>query len=632
MSSSPTDIHGIPAIDSVDITVEDQDEFWKGKTQHFCTFSQANPFLVELEAILDLPPNPSLVTLDNTLRLAISLLSRYHDEHLQTAGEHHHALHLLLHSELWKYYGERMLSTIMREAEHNTNPHTLYVLYHILLLHGHRHPSLFRSHRKWRRLLTSLVDVVIYEPEESLAHHEHSDHHLAPIEARLRLPAAMLMYEVCRVQRLAADELDDFTDEFVDRLFDIVEQTRDQEDEAFNHAAIKLIVALNEQFMVSSVAEPGARQRSNTLADEIARPHSANELRRPHSKSHPPPSAPTSARNRVMDVLMRRLNSSKTFGENVIFMLNRTQNDSEGLCQQLLILKILYLLFTNTLGAQEYFYTNDLRVLVDVFIRELVDLPDESEALRHTYLRVLHPLLTNTQLRQQPYKHAQIRLVLHSLISNAHIRDVNPTTKRLVQRCLDADWGQGVAAEDASVAVTASSYEAAHRPALQRSHSTGNDQPPVSPVKSLAPHLLASNNDSSLSLQSVARAVPKATTGRPRQDSEASDASSSVGVARRKPPAPPPKRRTGPWSSDFHVSDEPLSTPVPLKEDDKCHRLSFAALAQALHEAGGRMHRQNSTRRSDRRESKEFQRQEQQQEEEQAPRFGRKVGWTTFAT
>ena len=47
---------------------------------------------------------------------------------------------------------------------------------------------------------------------------------------------------------------------------------------------------------------------------------------------------------------------------------------------QLLILKLLYLLFT-TPGTEEYFYTNDLRVLVDVFIRELLDLPDESESV-----------------------------------------------------------------------------------------------------------------------------------------------------------------------------------------------------------------------------------------------------------
>ncbi len=65
-----------------------------------------------------------------------------------------------------------------------------------------------------------------------------------------------------------------------------------------------------------------------------------------------------------------------------------------------------------------------------------------NSQLRHTYLRVLHPLLTNTQLRSQPYKRPQIRLVLLSLIANEHIRDINPTTKRLVQRCLDADWNE----------------------------------------------------------------------------------------------------------------------------------------------------------------------------------------------
>lgn len=47
---------------------------------------------------------------------------------------------------------------------------------------------------------------------------------------------------------------------------------------------------------------------------------------------------------------------------------------------QLLVLKILYLLFT-THGTSEYFYTNDLCVLVDVFLRELVDLDEESESV-----------------------------------------------------------------------------------------------------------------------------------------------------------------------------------------------------------------------------------------------------------
>jgi hypothetical protein len=53
---------------------------------------------------------------------------------------------------------------------------------------------------------------------------------------------------------------------------------------------------------------------------------------------------------------------------------------------------------------------------------------------------VLHPLLTKTQLRDIPYKRPQILVTLESLLGNSKIREVNPTTKRLVDRCLSGDW------------------------------------------------------------------------------------------------------------------------------------------------------------------------------------------------
>ncbi|KAJ9103146.1 hypothetical protein QFC21_002568 [Naganishia friedmannii] len=416
------DSNGIVALRTIDTVcnmdtetlpydIRDRDEFWN-----------------ELDQVLDLPDSPRLEQLDSTLRLYISVLSRYH------AGEHQQAITMLVKSDLFRFYSERMIGMIMTGAEDAYSG-------------------------------TSL---------------------LQPIEARLRLPAALLMYEVCRVQKLSAEELEGFDDLFIDRLFEMVEITRDT-DEVLNYAIIRLIyplveltwtsdrkLALNEQFMVSAVHTTGTTIHSTTgtttaLSAPIttrADPPPRNHYRA-HSNSHPPFAGSMSSYssaaaagyqetankeakereeqskrdNRVLSVLMRRLGHSKTFGENIIFMLNRSQDNAEDLCVQLLILKILYLLFT-THGTQEYFFTNDLQVLVDVFIRELVDLPDESEALRHTYLRVLHPLLTNTQLRENPYKHAQIRLVLLSLISNSHIKDINPTTKRLVERCLAADWGK----------------------------------------------------------------------------------------------------------------------------------------------------------------------------------------------
>jgi len=127
-----------------------------------------------------------------------------------------------------------------------------------------------------------------------------------------------------------------------------------------------------------------------------------------------------------------------TFGENIILLLNRETETS----LQLLILKLLYLLFT-TKATHEYFYTNDLRVLLDVIIRNLLDLPNELVSLRHTYLRVLYPLLAYTQLNQPPhYKRDEIVKVLSILGSsaNAHWEPADETTVRLVERVAKVAW------------------------------------------------------------------------------------------------------------------------------------------------------------------------------------------------
>lgn len=142
--------------------------------------------------------------------------------------------------------------------------------------------------------------------------------------------------------------------------------------------------------------------------------------------------------NRVIKVLSLHGSSFMTFSENIILLLNRETETS----LQLLILKLLYLLFT-TRATHEYFYTNDLRVLLDVIIRNLLDLPSESVALRHTYLRVLYPLLSHTQLNQEPYyKRDEIIRVLSILggSANAHWEPADETTLRLVERVARVSW------------------------------------------------------------------------------------------------------------------------------------------------------------------------------------------------
>ena len=110
-----------------------------------------------------------------------------------------------------------------------------------------------------------------------------------------------------------------FQNPFIDHLFDLVEQTRDIEDETFNYSVIKLIVslrvssiflfltafqvALNEQFMVA------------LLPTNIPNKDRDRVDQKPEHE------------NRVISILMRRLGSSRTFGENLIFMLNRAGNN-----------------------------------------------------------------------------------------------------------------------------------------------------------------------------------------------------------------------------------------------------------------------------------------------------------------
>lgn len=131
----------------------------------------------------------------------------------------------------------------------------------------------------------------------------------------------------------------------------------------------------------------------------------------------------------------------KTFGCNLILLLNRESETS----LQLLILKALYLIFGNIQTA-EYFYTNDLQVLVDVILRNLLDLPSDSpaaNALRHTYLRVLHPILTHSQISKSHYKRDDIRQILNMLIASGnHFAPVDETTSRLVKRCTAVPWLQ----------------------------------------------------------------------------------------------------------------------------------------------------------------------------------------------
>ncbi|KAI5806233.1 hypothetical protein EDC01DRAFT_715525 [Geopyxis carbonaria] len=346
-------------------------------------------FWNDLEAIVT-SPCQSPEAIDNCLKTYLAFTSTFASDYLITDFDWAKCAFKLLESPLFRkhrgYVRRRMLGRLRKDT---SNPR-LHLVASILLYDGRESQKVFENLLE-EGLFERLVAIVKDKREEDPA---------------MWAVALDLLYEMSRIQRLRAQDLDAIEDEFVQYLFSIIEEDP-EEDDPYHYPVIRMLLVLNEQYMVSAHTVPSGR------ADN----------------------APT---NKVIKTLCYHGSIYKTFGENIILLINR---ESET-CLQLLILKLLYLLFTTT-ATYEYFYSNDLRVLVDVIIRNLLDLPDETQALRHTYLRVLYPLLNHSQLRRAPHYKKEELLRLFDILSggrNEHFEPTDPTTMRLISRCLNVPW------------------------------------------------------------------------------------------------------------------------------------------------------------------------------------------------
>lgn len=259
---------------------------------------------------------------------------------------------------------------------------------------------------------------------------------------------------------------------------------------------------------------------------------------------------------------------------------------------QLLTLKLMYLLFTTPL-TYEYFYTNDLRVLVDILIRNLLDLPDNKASLRHTYLRVLYPLLEHTQLQYPPhYKRDEIKKLLGLLCGSKtfsdghnplagtawnHFEDVDETTKRLVRRCQTVSW-----LTDPEM-MTMARVES---PTDDRSTGPGSPTSPISPTKSNPPQLpaprklrkrdsskestltvggflapqLEGARQSSISMAEMAQQREKPGVITPSRNPNAKPGLRQAMFTKKEKPPPPRARRSGP----LRPSPQPGSTELEV--------------------------------------------------------------------
>lgn len=244
-------------------------------------------------------------------------------------------------------------------------------------------------------------------------------------------------------------------------------------EDIFNNAKFKLLLALNEQYMIFSYQYELENRVYKYLVDSTV---------------------------------------SKSFVELLLLKFNRVTDRS----LQIMLCKIVYLILTmDESYAKDFFYLNDLHVLVDVLIRELNNIADDEELIRNTVLRVLFPLLRNTELAQTQYRRSDLIDILQHLssldnvCSSGETKDEHRTTVRLAQKCLkQIDWLQVPVVDTSDQTVPVYSDDS-----REMSVSTGSLS---SPYDFQEKHLYG-NYDASLSAESITK--------------------------RLQPPPPPPARK-----------------------------------------------------------------------------------------
>lgn len=332
-------------------------------------------------------------TIDDSLRSWLYLVSTCRDTFLHSEDDVATCSQMLIDSQIFCGNQDYVRTQIMYSLLQEDDPSALNVIANFLLLDGRSDEATFKS----------MIDEGCFPKLVELIKSRRDD------DRRLHRLLLELMYEMARIERLRVDDLLCVDDDFVIYMFQLIEGLSDDVNDPYHYPIIRVLLVMNEQYMVAATT---AAVDASTPAIPIT--------------------------NRVIKILSLHGPSFRTFGENIILLLNRETETS----LQLLILKLLYLLFT-TKNTYEYFYTNDLRVLLDVIIRNLLDLPDESMSLRHTYLRVLYPLLAHTQLSHPPhYKREEILKVLSILSGEGslHFAPADETTLRLVDRVSKVRW------------------------------------------------------------------------------------------------------------------------------------------------------------------------------------------------
>ncbi|KAL2151545.1 hypothetical protein VTH82DRAFT_6643 [Thermothelomyces myriococcoides] len=424
--------------------------------------------------------------LDETLRSWLNLVTKARDDYLETEDDVARCSEMLLESQIFRnnsnYVRTQIIYSLLQEDEFAQ----LHVYANFLLLAGRTEEDTFRAmiHEGCFVRLLELIKCC------------------GGRDGRLHRLLLQLMYEMSRIERLRPEDLLQIDDNFVIYLFQLIEAVSDDASDPYHYAVIRVLLVLNEQYMVAST-----------------------------SAAVDPSSATVPVTNRVIKVLSVHGPSFRTFGENIILLLNRETETS----QQLLILKLLYLLFT-TAATYEYFYLNDLRVLLDVIIRNGHFMPPEPTTLRLLERVAKTPWLVTDELNST--NPSPVGSPTHSQTGSSVSVVANVSEKPGVQTP-SRKLGSGLVSKETELPTPAEG-------------SSSKPKPP--PPRTLRP-------------KASLPEVPKHRHGSPLAQPAVTDAHVNGNGQKKAPPKIPPPRRKAKalpaTGGDAPAMNEPLPTPDP---------------------------------------------------------------------
>ncbi|ORX57337.1 hypothetical protein BCR36DRAFT_319693 [Piromyces finnis] len=241
----------------------------------------------------------------------------------------------------------------------------LWVIYYLIYYSGQLYPHLY-TRLLFNDIFNKLTISILEEPFTS---------NELFYQSSLRV-----CFKIGHLHKLSNRDLDIFNEKIIDILLQFVEHTRNYHDESANYSIIEFLMVLSYQIQNNIKA----RKLKNKSISNIVDP--------------------------ILTILEKRINHSKTLSENLIFLLNRTNDMSV----KYYLLKFLNLIFT-TPSLDKFFYTNDIPVLLDITLRELWNLTDENTHIQKAYLILLENLIKNTISNNIPYRYHDITKLLYTI-------------------------------------------------------------------------------------------------------------------------------------------------------------------------------------------------------------------------